>query len=78
MPEINQTISKNEDFRIFAIQNPFKEKGRKGLPYSFLNRFTKLFIDDMKSEDLYPLLVDLFPKLKERTIKAIITFNVGV
>ena len=63
MPEINQTVEKHDEFRIFASQNPFSEKGRKGLPYSFLNRFTKIFIRNLRVEDFSLLLADLFPEL---------------
>jgi len=48
IPEIDKTITKHKDFRIFASQNPFGNKGRKGLPYSFLNRFIKIFIYKME------------------------------
>lgn len=43
IPELNQTFACPPSFRIFACQNPSSQGGgRKGLPKSFLNRFTKV------------------------------------
>lgn len=43
IPELNQTFSCPPSFRVFACQNPSSQGGgRKGLPKSFLNRFTKV------------------------------------
>ena len=42
IPELDQTFDCPPTFRIFGAQNPLHEGGgRKGLPKSFLNRFTK-------------------------------------
>ena len=43
LPELNRTFSCSSSFRVFAAQNPLGQGGgRKGLPQSFLNRFTKV------------------------------------
>lgn len=40
-------------FRVFAAQNPVREGGgRKGLPRSFLNRFTRVAVESMGVDDL--------------------------
>jgi MoxR-like ATPase len=40
-------------FRVFAAQNPVREGGgRKGLPRSFLNRFTRVAVESMDTCDL--------------------------
>ena len=40
-------------FRVFAAQNPLREGGgRKGLPRSFLNRFTRVTVESMGNADL--------------------------
>ena len=40
-------------FRVFAAQNPLREGGgRKGLPRSFLNRFTRVAVESMGPADL--------------------------
>ncbi len=43
VPELNQSFACPPSFRVFACQNPTSQGGgRKGLPKSFLNRFTKV------------------------------------
>lgn len=43
IPELNHTYECPPSFRVFACQNPSHQGGgRKGLPRSFLNRFTKV------------------------------------
>jgi midasin len=43
IPELNTTVTCGKNFRIFACQNPTQQGGgRKALPKSFLNRFTKV------------------------------------
>lgn len=40
-------------FRLFGAQNPFQEGGgRKGLPRSFLNRFTRVHVELLTPADL--------------------------
>jgi hypothetical protein len=42
-----------DSFRVFAAQNPVREGGgRKGLPRSFLNRFTRVAVEPMGISDL--------------------------
>lgn len=53
VPELGQTFSRHPDFRLFAAQNPHHQGGgRKGLPASFVNRFTVVYADSFKLEDL--------------------------
>lgn len=44
MPELGMTFQvQHEKTKIFGCQNPFRQGGgRKGLPRSFLNRFTQV------------------------------------
>ncbi|RKP11431.1 P-loop containing nucleoside triphosphate hydrolase protein, partial [Piptocephalis cylindrospora] len=43
IPELGRTFRAGKGFRVFAAQNPVGEGGgRKGLPRSFLNRFTQV------------------------------------
>jgi midasin (ATPase involved in ribosome maturation) len=45
IPELDRTFDCHPEFRVFAAQNPYSEGGgRKGLPKSFLNRFTQVCI----------------------------------
>lgn len=44
IPELGITFKCPSSFRVFACQNPsYQGGGRKGLPKSFLNRFTKVY-----------------------------------
>ncbi|EED79420.1 predicted protein, partial [Postia placenta Mad-698-R] len=43
IPELGRSFTRHPSFRIFAAQNPLHQGGgRKGLPKSFINRFTKV------------------------------------
>ncbi|XP_055690608.1 midasin [Lutzomyia longipalpis] len=53
IPELNKTFKLATQTRIFASQNPLKQGGgRKGLPQSFLNRFTKVYLRKLHQDDL--------------------------
>ena len=53
IPELNQTFHPPATFRIFAAQNPMQQGGgRRGLPASFLNRFTKVQLEVLSPTDL--------------------------
>lgn len=43
IPELSREFHCHPNFRVFAAQNPTHQGGgRKGLPKSFLNRFTEV------------------------------------
>jgi hypothetical protein len=51
--ELGQTFRAPPGFRVFAAQNPLQEGGgRRGLPKSFLNRFTRVHVDLLQPDDL--------------------------
>ena len=53
IPELGQTFQCLPSFHLFAAQNPLQEGGgRKGLPKSFLNRFSRVRIQLLQSQDL--------------------------
>ncbi|ALC40740.1 CG13185 [Drosophila busckii] len=53
IPELNRSFQLTRSTRIFACQNPLKQGGgRKGLPQSFLNRFNKVYLRSLSTEDL--------------------------
>lgn len=53
IPELNKTFKLGQQTRIFAAQNPLRQGGgRKGLPQSFLNRFTKVYLKKLDHSDL--------------------------
>lgn len=48
IPELQRSFDCPSTFRIFACQNPVAQGGgRKGLPKSFLNRFTQVYVDEL-------------------------------
>ena len=53
IPELAQAFACPASFRVFAAQNPVQEGGgRRGLPKSFLNRFTRVHVELLRSKDL--------------------------
>lgn len=68
--ELDQTFSRHPNFVVFAAQNPHHQgSGRKGLPASFVNRFTVVYADVFKAEDLLMICSDKFPIVPSETIK---------
>ncbi|KAF9621705.1 hypothetical protein IFM89_027271 [Coptis chinensis] len=56
IPELGQTYKCPTSFRVFACQNPSCQGGgRKGLPKSFLNRFTKVWA--LLDKNFFSLLI---------------------
>eukprot|EP01041_Mallomonas_annulata_P000547 gene547-1048_t len=53
IPEIGKSFHSPPTFRVFCAQNPMGEGGgRKGLPQSFLTRFSRVYVDSMTEEDM--------------------------
>ncbi|CEJ53778.1 hypothetical protein PMG11_00119 [Penicillium brasilianum] len=60
--ELDQTFKRHPDFVLFAAQNPHHQGGgRKGLPASFVNRFTVVYADSFTDADLKKICTKLFP-----------------
>ncbi|KAF4163409.1 hypothetical protein CNMCM6936_000870 [Aspergillus lentulus] len=60
--ELDQTFSRHPGFVLFAAQNPHHQGGgRKGLPASFVNRFTVVYADSFTQTDLKRICAKLFP-----------------
>jgi midasin len=76
IPELGRSFIRHPSFRIFAAQNPLNQGGgRKGLPKSFVNRFTKVFIEQLSPSDLFMICQHIFPDLDEAIVRAMISFN---
>lgn len=53
IPELGRAFHAAPGFRLFGAQNPVQEGGgRRGLPRSFLNRFTRVAIELLETDDL--------------------------
>jgi len=79
LPELGQTFACPPSFRIFAAQNPLHQGGgRKGLPASFLNRFTSVRVEELNADDLLFIALAAYPEIGEDLLRQMISFNVAV
>ncbi|KAK3626829.1 AAA ATPase midasin [Elasticomyces elasticus] len=75
VPELGQTFTKHPDFRLFAAQNPHHQGGgRKGLPASFVNRFTVVYADAFHAQDLILICRRSFPKIPADLLEQAVRF----
>ncbi|KAF2653215.1 midasin [Lophiostoma macrostomum CBS 122681] len=73
--ELDQTFHKHPDFRVFAAQNPHHQGGgRKGLPASFVNRFTVVYADVFRMDDLLLICSKVFPSIGADEARKLISF----
>jgi len=73
--ELDQSFLRHPDFRIFAAQNPHHQGGgRKGLPASFVNRFTVVYADAYSRHDLETICCRLFPSVGYEVIRRLVSF----
>lgn len=76
IPELDLSFNRHPNFRVFAAQNPLNQgSGRKGLPKSFLNRFTKVFVEPLSADDLLLICRNLYATIPLDTLRSMITFN---
>ncbi|TDH69545.1 hypothetical protein CCR75_002271 [Bremia lactucae] len=65
IPELDKEFECPPTFRVFAAQNPLRQGGgRKGLPKSFLNRFTRVFVEALREQDLFQITSSMYPMLR--------------
>ena len=78
--ELDRTFEiKTQSTRIFATQNPMRQGGgRKGLPKSFLNRFTKVFMQPLETIDLLFICRQAFSEIDEETLRLMVAFNQSI
>lgn len=73
--ELDQTFHRHPDFRLFAAQNPHSQGGgRKGLPASFVNRFTVIYMDVLEHDDLASICKSAAPMVEEAVVNNLIDF----
>lgn len=64
IPELDRSFRRHPDFVVFAAQNPqYQGGGRKGLPKSYINRFTVVYVDTLKFDDLISIAQHLHPTI---------------
>lgn len=75
--ELDRTFSCHPNFAVFAAQNPHHQGGgRKGLPASFVNRFTVVYVDQLSFHDLQLIARKLFPSIPQDLVEKLINFVV--
>jgi midasin len=75
VPELNRSFTRHPDFRIFAAQNPHVQGGgRKGLPKSFINRFSVVYVDALQERDMCIIGHHLFPAIDNEIIAKLIHY----
>ncbi|KAI2789206.1 Midasin [Penicillium oxalicum] len=73
--ELDQTFKRHPDFVLFAAQNPHHQGGgRKGLPASFVNRFTVVYADSFTDADLKKICAKLFPGSPQSQTEKLVDF----
>ena len=75
--ELDKTFQIRVDStRVFATQNPMRQGGgRKGLPKSFLNRFTKVYMHTLEASDLIDICRNAFSEIDYQTLNLMVEFN---
>ncbi|XP_061479315.1 midasin isoform X2 [Rhineura floridana] len=77
IPELGMSFHvQHKTTKIFGCQNPYRQGGgRKGLPKSFLNRFTQVFVDPLSAADMEYIGNTLFPAIGKKNIAKMVEFN---
>ncbi|XP_043277150.1 midasin [Venturia canescens] len=76
VPELGRTFTVKPATKLFGCQNPLRQGGaRRGLPKSFLNRFTQVYIDALTDDDLKLISSNQFPQIPSRTLEKMVDFN---
>ncbi|KAG7670517.1 hypothetical protein KSW81_003079 [Nannochloris sp. 'desiccata'] len=75
IPELNSKFKCAQGFRIFGAQNPLQEGGgRKGLPKSFLNRFSRVHVELLQRSDLLFIAGVLYPTVPSELLQQMVEF----
>ena len=73
VPELDRVFQKHPDFVMFAAQNPHTEgSGRKGLPMSFVDRFTTVYAEAFSLQDLSIICQEICPSASKSSIDQIV------
>ena len=79
IPELNRSFTRHPNFRIFGAQNPHAQGGgRKGLPKSFVNRFSVVYVEALTVEDMVIIANKIFSSIDKDLIRKLIGFIVSV
>ncbi|CAH9088613.1 unnamed protein product [Cuscuta europaea] len=76
IPELGLTFKCPSSFRVFACQNPSSQGGgRKSMPKSFLNRFTKVYVDELVEDDYLAICTSEYPSIPNSVLSNLVLFN---
>ncbi|KAJ3224894.1 AAA ATPase midasin [Clydaea vesicula] len=79
IPELQREFLCSSKFRVFGAQNPQSQGGgRKGLPKSFVNRFTQVFVTALEEADLKFIVSSLHPRVSDSVASKMISFVDGI
>ncbi|TFY72597.1 hypothetical protein EVG20_g419 [Dentipellis fragilis] len=79
IPELGRSFTRHPSFRVFAAQNPIQQGGgRKGLPKSFVNRFSRVYVQPLTSSDLLQICRHGFPDYPVDWLKGMISFTTNL
>ncbi|KAG7171260.1 Midasin-like 4, partial [Homarus americanus] len=80
VPELGKTFQvEHRSTKIFACQNPQYQGGaRKGLPKSFMNRFTQVHVESLSSADLEFILSMMYTDLPNDIVAKMVKFNQAI
>lgn len=71
--ELDQTFIRHPQFKVFAAQNPYYQGGgRKGLPASFINRFTTVYTDAFTAKDLLMICKKYYPQHPVQSMESLV------
>lgn len=71
--ELDQTFTRHPQFTVFAAQNPHHQGGgRKGLPASFVNRFTTVYNDAFTATDLRMICSQYYPQHSVQALESLV------
>lgn len=75
IPELDKSFKCHPNFTVFAAQNPqYQGGGRKGLPKSFVNRFSVVYVDTLSMDDLRIISEYLYPNIDKDIVAGLIGF----
>ncbi|GMM27764.1 AAA family ATPase midasin [Martiniozyma asiatica (nom. inval.)] len=75
IPELDKSFVSHPNFKVFAAQNPqYQGGGRKGLPKSFVNRFSVVYVDMLTAVDLNMIVRHLYPNVDHSLSEKLIQF----
>jgi midasin len=79
IPELNRSFKRHPNSRIFAAQNPHTQGGgRKGLPKSFINRFSVVYLNTLTLDDMIVIGSHLYPEIDQEIRSKMIGYVVAI